>query len=84
MHSVRAEKRCESPATGREDIEAAVAASGLTVGDRVTMTGSIIYLSADSSGAVWLGVRLDGERGHGVACWATDIESGPHKGKSDE
>ncbi len=75
---VRAAKRRASSgpvahSTGREDIEAAVAASGLKLGDRASMTGTITYLSADSKGDVWMQVRLDDGRGL-VDCWA-----GPHK-----
>ena len=85
LPTVRAAKRRASPravagkevarvATGREDIELAVAASGLRLGDRVTMTGAISFLSATSAGAVWMTVRLDGERGHHVDIAARDIE----------
>jgi hypothetical protein len=58
-------------ATGREDIEAAIAARGLVMGQRVTMSGSITYLSADSRGNVWVRVQFDS--GGGVDCYATDV-----------
>lgn len=72
---VRASKRGAS--SGREDIELAVAASGLRIGERVILGGEITYLSASSGGAVWMRVQLDGGRGC-FDCWASE-----HKGKSD-
>lgn len=63
--------------TGREDIELAVAASGLVIGGRVTMTGAITWLTADSKGRVWMRVRLDG--GSHVDCAPEDIGAGEHK-----
>ncbi len=65
--------------TGREDIEFAVAASGLRIGDRVTMSGSITMLSADSGGAVWMRVHLDGERERHIDCWKANVCALLHK-----
>lgn len=62
----------EERSTGREDIEAAVAKSGLSVGDRVTMDGEITYLSADSRGNVWVRVQF---AGCGLDCYASELRS---------
>lgn len=66
--------------TGRADIEAAVATSGLRIGGRVTMEGEITYLSADSGGAVWMRVQLDGGRGC-FDCWATEHKRADFQGE---
>lgn len=70
---VRPSRSRVRPSEGREDIEAAVAASGLKLGDRVVLAGAITFLSADARGAVWMRVRLDGERGSHVDCWSSDL-----------
>jgi hypothetical protein len=55
--------------TGRENIEQAVELTGLKIGDTVTATGVITYLSADSKGNVWMRVAFE-RSWSGVDLWA--------------
>jgi hypothetical protein len=52
-------------------------------GDRVTLTGRVTFVSADSKGVGWVMVTLDGEPAHSIACWVgnvTEVEEARPRG----